>query len=445
MLGGETSTSEKFLGVIGALAGVVAVSFRVYTHYKVISHRRFVKNIYKKLNAPFVPLSPSYGPVFRRPSWKKWFLDLIRSQNAQSYICYYGANEAGKSIAVTQALKDETGVIYIPLRGVGSEQSIPGRFGHTIGYFGNEEIDPKISMETLLHALKDACEEYKYTHHKKKVIIIVDDIHKQIDKMSLSFNPLIADMAQEFVDLYASGLINVVYLVSEYNSVPILKNLSGHCRLSSLIFPTIPDDELFQDLSELARTNDVNPSVPAYLEWAFFKKVELRSPYYHIFPNDEDVMLLVTHIGSHIGSLVDAIQKIVDKKMPLQNVIDDRIQDIIPAIENILTGFHHDKLLELPISVTKPAFIIVTWEIFELLSVHEKIAWKNLIKVKDIRVTTEALREIILILVQMHVLTYDTYDEVKFHKRIMKYGFLKVRENDFIQRSLRESTQFLHE
>ena len=55
--------------------------------------------------------------------------------------------------------------------------------------------------------------------------------------------------------------------------------------------------------------------------------------------------------------------------------------------------------------------------------------------------TTEALREIIVLLVHLSILTFETYDEVKFQKRIYKYSFKKAKVNDFILRSLKESKQ----
>lgn len=322
MESGTSSFCEKLLAGLGALAGVVAVSLNVYTHYKGSSHRRFVRNINKKLNSPFIPLYPAYGPVFRRPTWKKSFLEkVVSSETTQAYCCYYGASESGKTTALTQALKDITGVIYLPLRGVGSELSIPSRLAQSIGYFGKEEIDPKISMETLLHALKDACEEYKFNHQKRRVIVIVDDIHKQIDKSSSELNPLVADMAQEFVDLYSIGLMNVVYLVSEYHSVSIIKNLSGHSRLSIQVFPAIPDEELVQDFKELCRIeDDKEPS-----KWRFFEEGSLPPGYHYLFPVEDDVRYLVKHMGSHMGCLVDAIQKVAQKKSPVEKVVEECI------------------------------------------------------------------------------------------------------------------------
>jgi hypothetical protein len=65
------------------------------------------------LNEPFQhPLKPKYGPIFPRVQWEKAFK---QAASEDMYHLYYGASNLGKSVAITNALVNMKGIIYLRL------------------------------------------------------------------------------------------------------------------------------------------------------------------------------------------------------------------------------------------------------------------------------------------------------------------------------------------
>jgi hypothetical protein len=88
------------------------------------------ENVLRRLKQPFVPPQPHWGPFFQRGP-----KDSLISNMSCSPRVYYGPNDLGKSVAITQALKDRPGVIIVPLR-YENPEDIASCFASSIDLFG---------------------------------------------------------------------------------------------------------------------------------------------------------------------------------------------------------------------------------------------------------------------------------------------------------------------
>lgn len=70
------------------------------------------KNEKAKLNKPYQPPPPDFGPVFINEQWKATFGQHLKS----CCLVVYGPSAKGKSVAVAQLLKGRTGVLNFSVR-----------------------------------------------------------------------------------------------------------------------------------------------------------------------------------------------------------------------------------------------------------------------------------------------------------------------------------------
>jgi len=272
-----------------------------------------VSNVLKKLETPYVPgVLPDYGPVFRRDGWRE---DFLKKVNSKDYVCYYGASSLGKSVAITNALKDRRGVMYIPLR-----QS--DKIAHHFGYYGTEkgESSPNDFTE-YLDTFKVAVQQFN-KKYKQKVVVVIDDIHD--DKTSESSK---ISLAHYLIELHNAGYINCVYSVSDYQAVSFLRQLSGHStRFRSELFPSIPDEDLEKQLKDLIWKKKL---VEHELEQSVFSFINSASEEHNctlpkvnfVFQNPDDVKLVVKYLDSHMGAVTSVLRSIIEEKKNQQRML----------------------------------------------------------------------------------------------------------------------------
>lgn len=126
-----TSVFKMLPFFAGAFKDAAINAFFPYiTRIREARRQKFVDNILNKLSNDYDPdVKPKFGPVFQRGNWKQEFL---RRAHSDMYLCYYGASDIGKSVAICDALKNRKGVVYLPLRKA-NEHQIAQIFATQIG------------------------------------------------------------------------------------------------------------------------------------------------------------------------------------------------------------------------------------------------------------------------------------------------------------------------
>jgi len=342
------------------------------------------------------------------------------------YKVYYGASDLGKSLAIQHALSNRKGVIYLPLREATSA-SLPTLFSRSIGYHGNRIDEKTPDLVLLLAIFKESVKQFK-TENRMKVIVFTDDIHHEKDTLL----PESGVLAKFFLGLYNEGYINNVYSVSDYQAIPLLRSLSGHStRMSSELFPSIPDEDLKKDLLELSLSSqfdslgvvkpDITVDYTQYsFDWAFIERDRPTNSTNFVFRFDKEVNYLVERLDSHLGEVTKVLKSVVTKEKSVEQAVDSIIQEGMPDIASALFG-------ESCGDVDEETFILTTWILLQELEKSDIVKWEVVSK-KSPKLADTEIKRAVNQLVKKNILSYVDWYTVCFHRRSLKYAYLLSKE-----------------
>jgi len=200
--------------------------------------------------------------------------------------------------------------------------------------------------------------------------------------------------------------------------------VSGHStRLISEIFPSIPDEQLQEQLENLALVTRANAggSEPMLT----FIKVDgdegnfERENKHFVFQDPQEIEYLVSNLSSHMGSLTRALDDIIRQKLPVKDVVDRIVSQDIPVVASVLSG-------ESCGDIDRNVFILVSWCIFEQLLLSDKVSWDSVFKyyqALDRFEVQKAVRRLVFI----NVLSYVDWHYVCFHRRTIGVAFGRER------------------
>eukprot|EP01129_Flabellula_baltica_P005335 TRINITY_DN1926_c0_g1_i1.p1 TRINITY_DN1926_c0_g1~~TRINITY_DN1926_c0_g1_i1.p1 ORF type:complete len:412 (+),score=82.67 TRINITY_DN1926_c0_g1_i1:134-1369(+) len=259
-------------------------------------------DIYHKMKEDFVaPVTPKTGPVFPRQSLLDEFDDLLERDDF--YIVYYGPSGSGKSVAISNLFDTEVsnslsrifgekrlthkrkGIIYLDLRRLSSEFQVQKYFAREIGYSGMIVDQNEQNFEDVLFCFVQACKMFSESEGYKPTLI-VEDIHNSFDDAS--------SLALTLVDYFSKGIINAVYVVSDYKCVNDLINLSGHgSRLEPRLFPELDESELVKYLMNLASSQQ------GVIEYIFGDQESLLS--------QDQASLIIQTLGTNVSDVLKCL------------------------------------------------------------------------------------------------------------------------------------------
>jgi len=421
--------------VAGALKDTaLSAIFPYFTKLRDVRRQRYVKNILAKLNTEYVPdVIPKFGPVFERDNWKEGFL---RKACSDMYLCYYGASDSGKSVAICNSLKGRKGVIYLPLRKA-TPDTISHIFATQIGYFGAEKINKDVPFTEFQDAFQEACSQFIIQNNGAKVILFADDVESQFKESTKDiFYPYTAELPLYWVDLYNQGLMNCVFSVSDYRAISVLKSLTAHStRFRCEQFPTINDEKLKKYLSELTYEIQANQDNPYYWTWHFrekaketAKKEEESTEKKRVLDHDGEAEKLVDSLGSQMGSLIATLRLVLFDKKSVDDAIHSLVLEEIPVVTSALDGELYDVA---DAQINQSLFICVTWKAFERLSQtnENNIKWASLKEDFPTTRTTD-IKRVINRLVSLNLLYYSSSGEnIGFHRKVLKRTYLHLKDH----------------
>jgi len=392
-----------------------------------------VGNVLNKLDEEFKPSkNPSWGPVFDRPSFQIPFIEYL--DKSTMYHVYYGPSGSGKSVALSHALKGKTGVIYFSVRGSSGSSSIWQNVGTACGLDQNMLQKSENVEDIVIQAIREAARIRNAELHQR-LIFLVEDIHdtKLGDK---AYDTLCGQL----LELYADGLANIIYNVSDYSALSHFQRQSGHSsRLSSSLFPDMTDKELKDQLLRKDFIVDRHETKTATAEsghtWKQVVKTQEKIKF-----NEKEIDLIVEKIGSHMEYLIKVLRDHSELKRP------------VDALVNQLVGEHARQIFDFFSSLTDLGQIFVAHQIFEKLlksreefvkskqasnsnqqpvkSNEESVEWSKIYLENKEHLDLQFVRECIVGLVTKNFLTYVDAEHVKAHSRatLAGYEMAKTRE-----------------
>jgi hypothetical protein len=134
-LGPVVSLFGKVFNLVTAAVLYYPPIFKVTNTYqqKYRKQKTYIRNIKRSLDIPFVPVQPTFGPLFSRLDWEKDF----KASLADCYKLYYGPSDLGKSLAIANALNNYQGVVHIDLRQKALDK-VSTTIATAMGVFGDE-------------------------------------------------------------------------------------------------------------------------------------------------------------------------------------------------------------------------------------------------------------------------------------------------------------------
>jgi len=371
------------------------------------NYEQRVKNIKYKLKCSYIsPLIPKYGPVFPRKSLEEEF------KSDDFYVLYYGPSGSGKSISITHMLQGRRGSIHYSFRDL-QKENIAISFARAVGYFG-KETDNNCGINNVMAAFRNACILFKKKYNTVPILVI-EDIH------TCSIEDFKA-IPLALVDINNEGLVNVIYIVSDFESSGPIKDLSGHSwRLEVKRFPDIDENDLKENLLLLST------------EQGILQRLLQRTG--NSILTEEEVDIIVEKLGTHMGEVIKCIKQYIknEKKIKLQDIIDRIVKSHQSLLDKIDDGsLFINKVYEndgfTPDYKKIFSFIKQTKEI--LKEVIEKKVYKFL----EVNDENDIIHNsIISKLISKNILSKLNTDEVIFHSKSVYFAcitFLKEENKE---------------
>jgi len=140
-----------------------------------------------------------------------------------------------------------------------------------------------------------------------------------------------------------------------------------------------------------------------------------------VFQDPKETDYLVSNLGSHMGSLTNALEEIIMQKRTVEDVVASIVSQDIPVVASVLSG-------ESCGGIDREVFILVSWCIFEKLLLSDQVGWENVYEVHptlDRYEVQRAVRRLVFI----NVLSYIDWFNVCFYRRSMKVAFEKSHKH----------------
>jgi hypothetical protein len=139
---------------------------------------------------------------------------------------FYGASQLGKTTAILQAFYDRTGVVYVSFLEQ-KESAFAGLFATAFGYYGENQgnLEEDLSLKlfqggtaTIEEVFKafEAAAKYRAEKHLPKIVVIIDDIHRDLYATARSIFGTI-------LNLYTQSYVSVIFIASDYQGVEELR------------------------------------------------------------------------------------------------------------------------------------------------------------------------------------------------------------------------------
>jgi len=251
-----------------------------------------------------------------------------------------------------------------------------------------------------------------------------------------------SEFAGQLVDLYARGLVNVVYTVSDFSALSLLSSVSGHShRLKKAAFPSIPEEVLIEQLVKLASTKqqaqiDSERAKQTSSNSALFKFFNRQEPlpdkYYFVLSQEAQAAKIVEHFGAHMGDILSCLRAVIEKKMPVEAAIETVISEAALDVHNALMG-------RIGLPEDSDFLIVVADIIFEALSCDgvEKVDWYTTV-VYPVRerkgvISRQVVIAAVELLVAKNLLSFVDPDNVSFHDRRIKWAYSQEKQKPSVQ------------
>lgn len=245
---------------------------------------------------------------------------------------YHGPRSIGKSIEIKDFLKDRQGVVYIDMKSAGYHDTssrlaqaleIPQIDQHE-NEIKTKRAELKEEMENLgilIDSFVEACKEFK-KERKERVIVVVDGLDTCPDSFYLRLHQGAETLVLGLASMFRAGLVSVVYIFNDFrafnlilagNSMKFIVNIvaEGHKNLEMVFFPSIPDDDLSDQLSRIvAKKNEKTE-----FSFAPSRKVKLAENEFFVFQKESDAYRCARLLGSHMLDIAEVLYQIVELKI----------------------------------------------------------------------------------------------------------------------------------
>eukprot|EP01097_Dermamoeba_algensis_P004899 TRINITY_DN3140_c0_g5_i1.p1 TRINITY_DN3140_c0_g5~~TRINITY_DN3140_c0_g5_i1.p1 ORF type:complete len:601 (-),score=119.58 TRINITY_DN3140_c0_g5_i1:50-1852(-) len=418
--------SQDLLALINALGGMTVGVVTVLFYYfktqdtkKEKLVRTTTQNILDRLKERFVPpLQPDFGPVFDRgQQWRESFLSAV---NGKMYHLYTGTGAVGKSTAIQNVLAGREAVIYFSLRGVDADQVV-SRFAIAVGFFGEQSVPITFNDIAFWQSFYEALRARK-NHEEKKPLVLIEDIHKFCSGRQMEGKVQI--FVETLVDLYNYGFINVCYTASDFESVAALRNVTGHrARLKIFKFPPIPDVILVEQLESLVyEKRNEEKEYQHSNTWTISPRKDNKDENRFFF-SAEHAQYIVSHLGCHMGDIVECLRGVLYKNRTPQEAVDTIVEQSNEGLYSILTDISEE-------SEFNYAMVEISNFIFQQLAVFGTDSIPIVLIFNTYSYIPVTCRKVVRTLMDMNILVYSSPSFVSFASRKFKWAFSKLCSND---------------
>jgi len=261
----------------------------------------------------------------------------------------------------------------------------------------------------------------------RKPVVVVEGIHTCTNESQTALHQEAAEFAAHLVRIHNRGLINVVYTASDFKGATMLYKVSGHSRLTTLLFPRIPDKEFAKQLKKLVykRELDIFDNKP-HRKFDFCdKNKELPAGYDFVLDKEADTNYIVERLDSHMGDAICCLRAIVEDKAEVKAAVDVVIEQAIPNLADALLG----KICE---GTHRLSFIAVSNLLLEALCQEtvSQVHWFSVVMKGAPKLKSEEVTKAVDQLVGNHLLSYIDPFHVCLHARRLKWAYLDVVSKD---------------
>lgn len=318
----------------------------------------------------------------------------------------------GKTTAVWYALTGRPGVLYISLRDLKEYNTLTKTIAEATGVQSRPGQLTDLSRTVILFKKALAAVRRQI---RKRVIIVIDDIHTPfVDEKST--NPCISSFMASLLELYLHGDASVIYLISEYDKLHLLQQVSGHSsRLDATLFPAIQEEELIENLSQFAKD---------YLLAEIETKMH-HPPHPFLLDKSEDAITIVKALGATMDDILRCIRSILVTKSSVED-----------AIQQVITLYQRRLRMVLEASDIDPKdrslyFVVLHTLLNYLQSGNQKANYRDILRQQypflspslENFDTIIRIRNIVNWLVDQDILAYVDVDNVCLHSAVLKLAY----------------------
>lgn len=294
------------------------------------AQQRLVSTIVTRLESPFDGGQASHAAdalycdvMFERPEVQR----IVRGMYAGAGLIVHGPPMAGKSHALCAAMRGRPAVLHLVLRNQCETDGFTDAVAQGLGLgLGAEKLSP----HQLMWALKRAMTLYYSRQPSRPILLLIEDLHTCIDRRCernadgepLMLHNAAAMLLGDLTEAHRDGRINVLLTVSEASGIQLIHRESGFRHIRAIDFPQIDDRSLEQQLRRLCYEwpKDVSAAKP-HFEMLASADTPTPPGKTRLLTSDAAARAIVSTVGSHMGSINQAIEGVVNQQQQQRSTV----------------------------------------------------------------------------------------------------------------------------